>query len=161
MKWQIYFISGNVQSYIINCNLLITFRKWQEVIFLYSYFQKHPSALEIMIFIEVHNKIITWNRMISTKEICMSFTDVHIVDWRYSSHTHDISNANHTLVWCVQKLGFIHNAGRSMHNCVYRHIVRRHWHVFRMALHNEGDWHMGTWQRAHAFSVLYHAFQCE
>ena len=42
----------------------------------------------------------------------------------------------------------------------YRHIVtsyivwqcciiaRRHGHVFRMALHNEGDWRMETWQRA-------------
>ena len=28
------------------------------------------------------------------------------------------------------------------------HIARRHGHVFRMALHNEGDWRMETWQRA-------------
>ena len=27
-------------------------------------------------------------------------------------------------------------------------IARRHGHVFRMALHNEGDWRMETWQRA-------------
>ena len=27
-------------------------------------------------------------------------------------------------------------------------IARRHGHVFRMALHNEGDWWMETWQRA-------------
>ena len=27
-------------------------------------------------------------------------------------------------------------------------ITRRHGHVFRMALHNEGDWRMKTWQRA-------------
>ena len=26
-------------------------------------------------------------------------------------------------------------------------IARRHGHVFRMALHNEGDWRMETWQR--------------
>ena len=30
--------------------------------------------------------------------------------------------------------------------CVY--IARRHGHMFRMALHNEGDWRMETWQRA-------------
>ena len=30
--------------------------------------------------------------------------------------------------------------------CIY--IARRHGHVFRMALHNEGDWRMETWQRA-------------
>ena len=29
-----------------------------------------------------------------------------------------------------------------------RPIARRHGHVFRMALHNEGDWRMETWQRA-------------
>ena len=28
------------------------------------------------------------------------------------------------------------------------YIARRHGHVFRMALHNEGDWRMETWQRA-------------
>ena len=28
------------------------------------------------------------------------------------------------------------------------HIARRHGHVFRMALHNEQDWRMETWQRA-------------
>ena len=27
-------------------------------------------------------------------------------------------------------------------------IARRHGHAFRMALHNEGDWRMETWQRA-------------
>ena len=27
-------------------------------------------------------------------------------------------------------------------------IARRHGHVFRMALHNEGDWRVETWQRA-------------
>ena len=27
-------------------------------------------------------------------------------------------------------------------------IARRHGHVFRVALHNEGDWRMETWQRA-------------
>ena len=27
-------------------------------------------------------------------------------------------------------------------------IARRHGHVFRMTLHNEGDWRMETWQRA-------------
>ena len=27
-------------------------------------------------------------------------------------------------------------------------IARRHWHVFRMALHNEGNWRMETWKRA-------------
>ena len=27
-------------------------------------------------------------------------------------------------------------------------IARRHGHVFRMALHNEGDWRMETWKRA-------------
>ena len=27
-------------------------------------------------------------------------------------------------------------------------IARRHGHVFRIALHNEGDWRMETWQRA-------------
>ena len=27
-------------------------------------------------------------------------------------------------------------------------IARRHGHVFRMALHNKGDWRMETWQRA-------------
>ena len=30
----------------------------------------------------------------------------------------------------------------------WRNIARRHGHVFRMALHNEGDWRMETWQRA-------------
>ena len=30
----------------------------------------------------------------------------------------------------------------------YGCIARRHGHVFRMALHNEGDWRMETWQRA-------------
>ena len=30
----------------------------------------------------------------------------------------------------------------------FNHIARRHGHVFRMALHNEGDWRMETWQRA-------------
>ena len=29
-----------------------------------------------------------------------------------------------------------------------RHIARRYGHVFRMALYNEGDWRMETWQRA-------------
>ena len=28
------------------------------------------------------------------------------------------------------------------------YLARRHGHVFRMALHNEGDWRMETWQRA-------------
>ena len=31
----------------------------------------------------------------------------------------------------------------------YYIIARRHGRVFRMALHNEGDWRMETWQRAH------------
>ena len=31
---------------------------------------------------------------------------------------------------------------------VLSRIARRHGHVFRMALHNEGDWRMETWQRA-------------
>ena len=31
---------------------------------------------------------------------------------------------------------------------IVNHIARRHGHVFRMALHNEGDWRMETWQRA-------------
>ena len=30
----------------------------------------------------------------------------------------------------------------------YGSIARRHGHVFRMALHNEEDWRMETWQRA-------------
>ena len=30
----------------------------------------------------------------------------------------------------------------------FSHIARRHGHVFRMALHNEGHWRMETWQRA-------------
>ena len=30
----------------------------------------------------------------------------------------------------------------------YATIARRHGHVFRMALQNEGDWRMDTWQRA-------------
>ena len=32
--------------------------------------------------------------------------------------------------------------------CTVVNIARRHGHVFRMALHNEGDWRMETWQRA-------------
>ena len=32
--------------------------------------------------------------------------------------------------------------------CLVIYIARRHGHVFRMALHNEGDWQMETWQRA-------------
>ena len=35
----------------------------------------------------------------------------------------------------------------GLNNTLY-HIARRHGHVFRMALHNEGDWRMETWQRA-------------
>ena len=27
-------------------------------------------------------------------------------------------------------------------------IARRHWHMFRTALHNKADWRMATWQRA-------------
>ena len=34
-----------------------------------------------------------------------------------------------------------------MHQLCYT-IARKHGHVFRMALHNEGDWRMETWQRA-------------
>ena len=35
-----------------------------------------------------------------------------------------------------------------MYICICICIARRHGHVFRMALHNEGDWRMETWQRA-------------
>ena len=35
-----------------------------------------------------------------------------------------------------------------MYRGVCDNIARRHGHVFRMALHNEGDWRMETWQRA-------------
>ena len=34
---------------------------------------------------------------------------------------------------------------KEIYTCL---IARRHGHVFRMALHNEGDWRMETWQRA-------------
>ena len=37
---------------------------------------------------------------------------------------------------------------------VLNHIARRHGHVFRMALHNEGDWRMETWQRARRAKCL-------
>ena len=37
---------------------------------------------------------------------------------------------------------------RGFIECVNDIIARRHGHVFRMALHNEGDWRMETWQRA-------------
>ena len=78
--------------------------------------------------------------------------------------------------WCL--------LNRLLAVCTLHHIARRHGHVFRMALHNEGDWRMETWQRAcraschvsirqsprcvmpfwthaNAFSLLYHTFQCE
>ena len=49
---------------------------------------------------------------------------------------------NHWAIFCNPKAtwkSFSHS---------HSHIARRHGHVFRMALHNEGDWRMETWQRA-------------
>ena len=39
-------------------------------------------------------------------------------------------------------------SGAIRDDVITDHIARRHGHVFRMALHNEGDWRMETWQRA-------------
>ena len=41
-----------------------------------------------------------------------------------------------------------HRGQRVKVRYLWDHIARRHGHVFRMALHNEGDWRMETWQRA-------------
>ena len=46
-----------------------------------------------------------------------------------------------------QYLRFISN-GYTIVSFSFNHIARRHGHVFRMALHNEGDRRMETWQRA-------------
>ena len=36
----------------------------------------------------------------------------------------------------------------NLHGYPHATIARRHGHVFRMALHNEGEWRLETWQRA-------------
>ena len=63
-----------------------------------------------------------------------------IVDfYAIQAATSDIANGSsilYTANWITYHVDLSHT------------IARRHGHVFRMALHNEGDWRMETWQRA-------------
>ena len=53
------------------------------------------------------------------------------------------------------------------HLCIYSIIARRHGHVFRMALHNDGDWWMQTMTTSPSMWVVMspnanpHTLQCE
>ena len=73
-----------------------------------------------------------WSRMTSPSLMNMAKDDIAIID--------ECDQGWHRLHWWIWP--------RMTSPPLMNIIARRHGHVFRMALHNEGDWRMETWQRA-------------
>ena len=67
--------------------------------------------------------------------------------WRYISYIAFVMGDKDTPFWWKIYI-YLFFSMSSLTVFTLISIARRHGHVFRMALHNEGDWRMETWQRA-------------
>ena len=106
----------------------------------------HPEKNTFFIFNKhpVQESLKTLQEVLPLRNDCAWFSCLYIncqahETWKSESHIITVSKWVLRQKWNADVYVALHSRNT---------IARRHGHVFRMALHNEGDWRMETWQRA-------------